>query len=185
MILDREICELHDAIYRRALDVLQTYYQGGNSHTQIVTTPAGRDSLQRACEMFERVIAINPDNWSAMFGLGIAHNLLKEPEAAYLAFASAYRLRNCEPDVGRELMLVSMVLGKAEEALIISQHVVSMCPNDPGLWANHALALLMNSRVLEAVNAITCALRMDMDDPLSQAVYQVAKECEEARDPCP
>jgi Flp pilus assembly protein TadD len=177
-IPDQETIELHNALMQGASDLLLPYLQFSDHPAKDSTTPEGRAAVLRACEMFERVIEINPENWNAMWCLGMGRNVLNQSEAAYNAFANAYRLYNQNPDVGRELMLVCMTLGKGEEALRVSKQVLSLRPDDPGILANHALALLMNSRVPDALAAITCALQLDPDDPASQNVYRVVRECQ-------
>jgi len=182
---DGETIELHDLMMRGATDLLIPYLHFGPAPGKPSVAAEGRAGVLRACEMLERVIEMNPGNWSAMWLLGKGRDLLDQTEAAYEAFKGAYRLNGENPNVGRELMLVCMTLDRPEETLRISEHVISLSPNDPGLLANHTLALLMNSQVPEALATITRALELDPNDPGLRNVYSVAVECQTGQRPLP
>jgi tetratricopeptide (TPR) repeat protein len=175
---DEETIELHNALMQGASDLLMPYLNFDERRARDSTTPEGRAAVLRGCEMLERVIQLNPENWGALWFLGMALNLLDRPEDAYNAFAGAYCLHQGNPDVGRELVLACLTLGKGPEAVRVSEQVLSLRPDDPGLLANYALALLINGRVPDAVTAITRSLRLNPGDPTSQNVFRVVTECQ-------
>lgn len=87
---------------------------------------------------------------------------------AYAAFATAFAIEQWHPDVARELAGMCIELGKGPEALEVAAHAMTLAPHDAGLVANHALALLINGRVDEALTEVDRAVSIDPSDAITQ-----------------
>jgi len=164
----------HDEVFEAAWNLIKPYIQH-----QLTDAPLGqseRKQLQRACEMFGRVIEFNPSNWAAFWAIGIANKCLRDLTASYTAFQKAYVLEKDDPNVGRELSGICMALGKPEEAVRISREVVDRNPQDAGLISNHALAQLIAGNIHEAEIAVESALRLEPEDQITKSLAKfVAK----------
>ena len=155
-----------DQVYRVACNLVLPYVQHQLSEAPLDS--AARKQLQRGCEMLGRVLEVNPSNWTALWFLGTARRCLRELEPAYAAFQCAYALEKSNPDVGRELACICMALGKGEEAVRVSREVLDRNPQDAGLMANYALALLIAGKVSEAEAAIQNSLNLNPEDRITQ-----------------
>jgi Flp pilus assembly protein TadD len=170
---DEETIQLHNTLMQGASDLLFPYLEFPERSAKDSTTPEGRAAVERACAMLKRVIQINPENWNAMWLLGMGFNVIGQPHEAYEAFAAAYRVQKDNPEVGRQLVLACLTLGKGPEATLISEEIIERWPNDPGLLANYALALLISDRLVEAHATINRSLQLDPDDPVSHNVLRM------------
>jgi cytochrome c-type biogenesis protein CcmH/NrfG len=92
-MLDQETTELHNSLLQGASDLLMPYLFLDDRKEKEVTTPDDRAAVQRGIEMLERVLQINPQNWSASWFLGMASNVLGRLDDAYKAFARAHPVR--------------------------------------------------------------------------------------------
>jgi Flp pilus assembly protein TadD len=118
--------------------------------------------------VLERVTDLNSGNWNAWWGLGIARRLLGDHENAYAAFARAYGLNPNNVEVGRNLAAECVALGYGREAVEISAAVMRLAPDQPGLIANYALALLINGDPHSARDEAARALALDPGDEVTR-----------------
>src|SRR5262245_59908537 len=58
-----------------------------------------RRKLKRAISLYERVVALNPDNWSAMWLIGKVHQRLSDPATALSWFERSHQINPSQPDV--------------------------------------------------------------------------------------
>ena len=116
------------------------------------------------------MLAIDPANWSALWIRGKAFQSLGEHAKAVESFRSAYRINADQPDVSRELAEGLLQTGRFGEAENIAREVSDRSPQDAGLKANLALALLLDGHVSAAQQAIAEALRLDPTDAISKAL---------------
>jgi Flp pilus assembly protein TadD len=167
---DPETIEIHNALYQGAGDLIEPYLvshiqTGGRASVQ---TMADKAKLSRACEMYQRVIELNPANWNALWCLGMARRLLDQRQAAYEAFRAAYSLAGRQIEVGRNFAMECIALGRGSEAVEVTAAMVQLSPSDPGLVANLGLALLINDRVEEAASVVEQAYRLDINDVVTR-----------------
>jgi Flp pilus assembly protein TadD len=64
-------------------------------------------------------------------------------------------------------MYECLQIGKPDKAIVAARHAVRVKPDDAGLHANLALALLLAARLPEAAAAIDEALRLAPQDEIS------------------
>jgi Flp pilus assembly protein TadD len=153
-----ERMELHNELYSAGIEHMGEAEQalGGNE---------SRRHAARAAELFERALQLHPENWNAIWALGMARQVLEEHEEAYEAFNTAYMLAPNAVDVCRELANECIILGKGAEGVGIAERACALDPEDVGLVANLALAYLINHQITAAVDAIHDASRRNPDDP--------------------
>jgi len=126
--------------------------------------------LRHAIALYERVIDINPTNWSAMWLVGKVHQRFGELPEALTWFERAHRTNPSQPDVVREASICAMDMGSTEKAIDYSLCAVRLEPSDGGLLANLALAYLLAGRITEAQKSINEALAAGPTDTISQAI---------------
>lgn len=157
--------ELHDQLYQGAMDLLQPFVDFSSGRA--IVSDADRKAIERGSEILRRVFSINPLNWAAMWLLGFACRAAGQGEAALEAFQAAYAIERLNLDVGRELSLQCINMGKAEEAVRVCAEVLELGPFDAGLIANYGLALLISGRTEEAVQATSASLEISPNDPIT------------------
>jgi len=126
-----------------------------------------RRRLARAMSCLTRALRIAPDRWQTLWMIGKVHQRLEERESALKAFSRAHEINPAQPDVAREAAAAAMEMGQAEAAVHYCRSAVAGSPNDPGLMANLACALLIDKKPKEALDAAIEALRRDPADPIT------------------
>jgi tetratricopeptide (TPR) repeat protein len=134
-----------------------------------------RRKLRRALRMFDRVLELKPENWSAMWIAGKVHQRLGEEEAAFSFFGRAYQANPSQPDVAREASLLAMDLGRADAAIVYAHRAMQVEPESAGLRANLALAYVLAGKTAEAKRCIEDSLRMDPADTISQTIRDIVE----------
>lgn len=132
-----------------------------------------RRRMNKACTLLKRVLAINPENWSAMWLLGKANQRFGDTDTALMWFEKSYQINPSQPDVAREASLCAMDAGKTDEAVVFSFRATQIEPENAGLQANLALAYLLAGRVSEASGSIGRSLKIDPDDRISQTIGSI------------
>jgi tetratricopeptide (TPR) repeat protein len=129
-----------------------------------------RRKLKRAISLFERVLALNPDNWSAMWVFGKVHQRLADFATALAWFERAYQANPSQPDVAREASSCAMDIGRVDAAVFYAHRATQIEPDSAGLLANLALAYLVAGRIDEARRSIERSLALDASDTISWTV---------------
>jgi Flp pilus assembly protein TadD len=147
-------------------------------HERPSISPPGwslRRKLKHALSLFERVLQINPENWSAMWLTGKVHQRCHDQATALSWFERAYQVNPSQADVAREASTCAMELGRHDAAISFAHRAVQIAPADPGLHANLALAYLLAGRIADAQNEIARALVGDATDTISQSIDSMTK----------
>jgi tetratricopeptide (TPR) repeat protein len=130
-----------------------------------------RRKLVRALSLFERVIQLNPANWSALWLMGKVHLRLQNSDAALSCFERAHQANPAQPEIAREASRCAMDLGLHEAAVDFAQRAIQMDPNSCALRANLSLACLIAGLLPDAQLAANQAV---MGDP-TERYYQTLK----------
>lgn len=166
----------HNHLYQEGSGLIWPYIQLIDRESQSVDSQNAHELLQRGIELLYQAIAINPANWSAYWIIGKAQQVLGNSEDACIAFGKSYGLQKGNPDVAREYMFECLNLGWADKGIAAARHAVVLKPEDPGLVANLALALLIGGKLDEAAQTIATALTMAPQDEISRNLKQVIAE---------
>ncbi|MFI4848887.1 MAG: tetratricopeptide repeat protein [Gimesia chilikensis] len=168
----------HDRLYRAGLDLINPYMQIVGRETQPADTETAQEELKRGIELLKWVLDINPGNGSAWWIIGKAEQALDNTEVACDAFGHAYRLKSENADTAREYMYECLKLGRAAQAIAAARHARELKPDDMGLVANLALALLIGGELEEAAEVIEIAVNGAPDDPINVNLQQrIAEVC--------
>ena len=134
-----------------------------------------RRKLNRALSLFDRVLQLNPENWSAMWLVGKVHQRSADHPTALSWFERACRINPAQPDLAREASLCAMDIGRTDPAILYAQNATQIEPDSAGLHANLALAYLLAGRIDEAQSSITRSLTIDPSDKISQTLGTIAQ----------
>ena len=129
--------------------------------------------LNRALALFDRVLKLNPENWSAMWLVGKIHQRLGDYSAALSWFERAYQENPSQPDVAREASLCAMDVGRHDAAIVFAHRAAQIEPANAGLHANLALAYLLAARIPDAQASIERSIAGDPADKISQTINAV------------
>lgn len=173
----------HDALYKRGTDLI-------NPYLILVDRPAAKDAertarLNAGIACLDRALTLAPTNWAALWLRGKAFQSLADHAKAHDSFRSAFELQPKNPDVGRELAAECMELGKFAEAVTVTEQMTKLSPQDAGLQANLALALLLDGQVQRAQATIAAARRLAPEDPISKAVEDRINQVADGKRPRP
>ena len=146
---------------------------------------SSRRKLKQAISNFEQTLQINPTNWSSMWALGKIYQRLDDYATALNWFTKAHEINGANPDVTREAALCAMSLGDATAAMTFTSAAMTLNPNDAGLVANHALALLLDHQPERAKATAEQAVAVAPQDSVSKNVLRFINDVIERRKPYP
>ena len=129
-----------------------------------------RRKLKRAISLFQRVLELNPRNWSALWLIGKVHQRLGDQAAALSAFERAYQINPRQPDIAREASMSATEIGRTDAAILFGLRATEIEPANAGLHANLALTYLLAARLAEAQASINRSLALDPNDKISKTI---------------
>jgi tetratricopeptide (TPR) repeat protein len=145
----------------------------------------GKKRLKEAITMFGRCLEIYRGSWQSMWGIGKAHQALGNHLTALGWFERALKREDGNPDIWREATIESLGLGEAEKALTYAKNARELKPDDAGLQANLALALLLNKQGDEALGKIKEACQKNPADPVNKNVLAFIQDVVSGKKPYP
>jgi tetratricopeptide (TPR) repeat protein len=175
----------HNDLYRWATSLVWPYLEIGGEPKSDPTTAEARDQLTLGVRLLNRVTRINPQNWAAHWALGMTYRAVREPEHEYEAFQRSYAINPKHADVAREFMGACLALGKGDEAIMLARRALELKPDDMGLLANLALALLIAGHVEEAHLTVQQARNAAPGDSITDGLSQAIKEIRAGMQPRP
>jgi tetratricopeptide (TPR) repeat protein len=172
--------EEHNALYDEAWGLAQRLIR----HSSQPAAPPGwiaRRRLLKARALFERALAINAAGWQSMWALGKIHQRLDENVQALSWFLRAADIQPDNPDITREASIAAMALGNGQQAVELSATALRTTPDDSGLLANHALALMLAGKLDDAVAFAMRAVLRSPGDRASRRVQALVGEVASGR----
>ena len=173
----------HDEIYQRGTQLINPHMQLLDRDPQITKTV--RAQISEGIRDLDAVTDFNPGNWAAFWIKGKGYQVIGAHEAANREFKASFDLQEQNPDVAREYASSCLELGCGGEAVRIAQYAIELAPNDAGLYANLALAFLIDGNNTGAKTAVEKALTMAPEDMISQAVCDIVDDIIAGRRPQP
>ena len=158
----------HDLLYKRGLELIDPYMQ--LTDRAPVGDAARSRKLADGIVCLDRALELAPSNWAAFWVRGKAYQALEDHARARESFASAYSLQEQNPDVGRELVVECLELGRSSEAVVVASRLSNASQTDAGLRANLALALLIDGQVARAQQEVSQARKLDATDTITKAL---------------
>lgn len=175
----------HNRIYEEGCDLISPYMQLHGVDAPPTNTEKAREELNRGISLLQKVVEINPENWSAYWVMGKGYQALSQPEHACNAFGKSFAIQKDNPDVAREYMLECLNLGRASAAIDAAQHGVGLSPDDAGLVANLALAYLVGGKTDDAVTTVDKSLQLAPHDEITQNLKAIILEVRDGKRPQP
>jgi tetratricopeptide (TPR) repeat protein len=175
--------EQHLLVYRQGADLIDPYMLLLDRKPRFGLR--ARANIRRGIALLEAVTAYAPGNWPAYWMKGKGYQALGERVAAKREFAAAFAMQKSNPDVAREYGAACLETGDGQEALDATEHAIRLTPNDPGLHANAALALLTLGRYDDATVAVDKAIAMDNGDQISLTVRKLVGAVKAGKRPQP
>lgn len=160
---DESTAEQYQALWAEAWELLAPFF--GPNRRNLSTEEIAK--VAKASEALERMTSSGRASWHAWWLFGVARRCLRDREGAYAAFARAYGMAPDEIETGRNLGLECITLGYADEAISVTAAVVALAPDNAGLVANHALALLIGGDLDGALREVRRSLRLDPNDTVT------------------
>jgi Tfp pilus assembly protein PilF len=164
----------HNEIYEPGSQLISPHMQLLNRDPRV--TRSVKEQVTRGIRDLDAVTTFNPENWAAFWIKGKGYQVLGEHEAANSEFKASFDIQKENPDVAREYAASCLELGHGAEAVRVAQHAIDVTPDDAGLYANLALAFLIDGKNSEAKKAVEQALAMAPQDKISQAVRGVVDD---------
>lgn len=129
-----ELKQEHGRLYKEALAAIYPLIEIHGEPRAKLTT-ADESELHRALSLFDRVLSINPGNWSAMWMVGKVHQRLQDFKNALGWFARGHAINPNNPDLPREAAIAAMELGRPADAIPFCLRAIKINPDDAGLRA--------------------------------------------------
>ena len=167
----------HNEYYQKGCDLIQPFMV---LHGEEIKTPQ-KKKISEGIMYLDVVTQINPDNWAAFWFKGKGYQALNDSSSAYNEFNASYSIQKENPDVARELMFECLNLGKPDEGIQIAKEALSLKPDESGLIANLALALLIKGDLDEAMLQIDKAISLDPSDEINRNVKTFIREIESGK----
>jgi len=173
----------HNDLLKRGSDLIDPYMRLAGRPAKKAAN-AARD-LREGIRLLDEALKLYPSNWSALWIQGKAFQALGDHPQAYARFKRSYAIQRNNPDVGRELMLECLEVGRSNEAVDVAREALSKAPKDPGLRANLALALLLAGRLGEASDEASAATHLDPSDAVTKNLVRIIEEVRSGTRPQP
>lgn len=164
--------ERHNEYYQKGCDLIQPFMV---LHGNEIKSPQSK-KIKEGIMYLDAVTKINPENWAAFWIKGKGYQALADNSSAYAEFKSSYSIQKENPDVARELMIECLNLGKADEGIQVAKDAMTLRPNESGIIANVALALLIKGNLDEALKHIDKAISLDPSDEINRNVKSFIEE---------
>lgn len=160
----------YNGLLERGMQLLKQYALVGMGAAPESLPEDVEQRLREAMRCLRQASEMVPAQMAPKWGLGKAYQALGDREQALAWFEAAYRLAPHQPDVCREAGLAAMEANSFEAAEKYSREAVTARPDDAGLHANLALALMFLGRDDEACRTIRHSLELSPGDPVSRNV---------------
>ncbi len=175
----------HNRLFQEGSELIRPYMQITDRETKSSGSNDAQDDLEQGISLLQQAIEINPANWSAYWIIGKAYQSLGNSTSAFEAFGRSFALHKDNADVAREYMFECLNVGEAEKGISAARHALRVKPEDAGLVANLALALLINAELDEAATTVDQSLTLVPGDRISQNLKRVIDDVKSGRRPQP
>jgi tetratricopeptide (TPR) repeat protein len=177
--------ELHNRLFQAGCDLIKPYMMLHGVNSRNADTRRGKADLKKGIGLLTQVVQMNPANWPAFWTMGKAYQAMGASVSACDAFAKAYALKTDNPDVAREYMFECLNIGRTKEGLDLAQKAIAVSPDDVGLKANLALALLIDGQVTDAASVVDAASKADPSDRVTQDLKRIIGDVRSGKRPQP
>ncbi len=177
--------EDHNRLWEEGTALINPYMRLDDKPEKPATGRKAIREVEQGIEKLNAAVDLKPTNWAAHWVIGKAYQALDRPSDACDSFARSFEIQKENADVAREYMLSCLQLGRFERAVVVAEHAVSLEPDEPGLIANVALALLLAGRTDDALKKTEESLGFNPTDPITQALNKRIHEILDGSRPQP
>lgn len=132
--------------------------------------------MRKGISLLDKVLALHPENASALWMQGKFLQLLGEFEASLDRLAKAHLIDPTKTAYAREAGISATEAGKLDVAVFFAQEALKATPGDAGLRTNLAIAHLFAGNVAAARKEIDEARSAEPDDPITRSVWVLVRE---------
>jgi Tfp pilus assembly protein PilF len=174
-----------DQLFREAWQLIRGHVLLSDRHDPWKPRWLIRKRLMAGAELLARALKIEPKDWRSMWSLGKIYQRLGDQSAALRWFTLAAPLEEGTASSWREASLCALDLGEGTAALTFAKRALMAEPQDPGLLANYALALLVSGDDSAAASAAESAVALARRDPVTQTVLRLVASVAQGKRPRP
>ena len=127
------------------------------------------DALGPSVRAYGRAVYLDPGVPLYRFNLGLALRKIGSFERALEEFEAAARLEPGSVPARKRVAEVTSLLGRHEEALVLTEALLGSAPQDHSLWELKAQLLLKLRRPAEAIAPARLAAELDPDCPVAHS----------------
>ncbi len=124
-----------------------------------------RGNIAMAITLFQRILALTPQNLNALTNLGTLFQLINEPDKA-IEYLETARLQDPDaPHILTRLAECKTAMGQLEDAEKLIQQAAVIAPSDAEVRNAEGAILLHRGRFAEALTALQAASELDPQNP--------------------
>lgn len=184
-LTDEQILK-HNKLLKQASDLLRgEIFIDGNMPSSLKPNIFARRRLQKAINLFEEVLNINPQNWAAMFGMAKALQRLGEIARAFDLMVMAHKVNPTYSEPLREAGLLAFELGNFSKGIAFTEEAIKLRPEDWTLYSNLGLGYLFIGDLDKATEVFRQSIKMNPDDLITARLLAVVSLVQTGEIPCP
>lgn len=167
--------EEHDRLFKEGSALIQPYIKL-RGRPGLTRDKKSEDDINRGIKLLGKLTEVNPQNWSALWFIGKAYQVLGNSEKACSAFEKSFLIQKQNPDVAREYSFECLRLGRVQESVNAAEHAYNLDPKNAGLISNLALSYVMAGRNADALNLTEKAIAIAPTDKIAKNLNKLIQE---------
>jgi Flp pilus assembly protein TadD len=171
------------ALFERGVALVDPYITLSGKSEADPKSVQGHQAIARGTALLEQVTQMRPDSWQSYWFIGKARQAVGDSAAAYDAMKQAYALQPDQRDVAREFVFEALCTSRFGEAVAAARRVSAAHPDDAGLSANLAVALLADRQLDSAERETARALRLAPNDPITRNLSHAIADARNGKPP--
>lgn len=175
----------HNQLFKEGSDLISPYMPLHGVEPKDASTKKAQQEIRTGIDKLKQVVVLNPQNWAAYWVMGKAYQALGDNQNAYESFKASWGIHKENADVAREYMFECLNLGKGAEGVTLAEQALNLEPNEPGLIANYALALLIDGQFEAAEKQVQRSLQIDNTDKVTKDLQKIIGEVKSGQRPRP
>src|SRR5271155_5697780 len=124
--MNEQLVQEHNRLFKQALSIVEGKLSSQGQPDMPVPGWLLSRNFKHAIALFERVLEINPGNWSAMWFMGKVHQRLRNNAEAFSWFERAYHVNPSHPDIAREASISAMEIGSHDSAIVFANRATQI-----------------------------------------------------------
>jgi protein O-mannosyl-transferase len=153
-------CRVWENSERLWSQALEHYGWSAELHQHMGTALAENGKFERAHAEFSEALRIRPNDFDALYGLGVLYDRRGETEQSIAYLREAKTLRTKDAMVNLSLGGALVHQGRAQEAETLYREALRSQPNSPNLHFSLGIALLHERKVDPAIDELTTAVEL-------------------------